>query len=102
MIKMQGRYTLENENSSSHSGEVTLQTSWFGHREKLSLQSRLRLLNSVFLKGQVIRATFSHNCWLLPVLPSSLSIRHTTNFDVASCGSLRKSCVVIGRQCVFV
>ena len=47
MIKMQGRYTLENENSSSHSREVTLQTSWFGHREKLSLQSRLRLLNSV-------------------------------------------------------
>ena len=25
---MQGRYTHKNENSSSHSGEVTLQTSW--------------------------------------------------------------------------
>ena len=50
MIKMQGRYTLENENSSSHSREVTLQTSWFGHREKFDLSSRDSDYYTVLLK----------------------------------------------------
>ena len=43
---MQGRYTPGNENSSSHSGEVTLQTSWFGHREKFRC-CKLRLFEKI-------------------------------------------------------
>ena len=39
---------------------------------------------------------------LLPVLPPSLSTCHATNFNVASCSSIKKSCIVIGQWCVFV
>ena len=67
-------------------------------------RSRLRSSNTGNIFAQLVAQHCCVASWkeLLPVLPSSLSTCHATNFDVASCGSLRKSCVVIGRQCVFV
>ena len=64
----------------------------------------LRSSNTGDIFAQLFGQHYCVASWkgLLPVLPSSLSTCHTTNFDVASCDSLRKSCLVIGRQCVFV
>ena len=82
-------------------------SSLFLLREEKDLSVDVTELRSSNTGNNFSQPVAQHCCianWkgLLPVLPSSLSTCHTTNFDVASWGSLRKSCVVIGRECVFV